>query len=372
MDQPQDPEYYVACSYCKLFKLSRRNFRETLEKIYPHSWQQHQDRMQHLYALQHRFQETSKSPTRRSSGVDSLSRLRRSSSIDGIGSMSFIRQDSKSGWRRPGSDFRALWSCIAFVLTVFHSVEIPAQAGLSYNGYDGKFEWLWYIDISSDSFFILDLFLNGWWFAFINTSGAQPETVLRPGCIWKRYWSSGRFLVDILSIIPWEVLFLFILPESQAIFARLIRLTRCARLSEYFDEIRLMMHHHFGRTVSSSKVTLMALAYSMALIVHWGGCLWYYLGAPRFGYESSRHLQSSMLSKPEFTYCLAISSNETSDTVCTWMSFDGIANDDVPVWIKTESYVHAMPKDKPHSIAQIWHARVVEDWRNVLRFGSVR
>lgn len=304
---------HIAITFCTVIVLTRSTFLETIQKFYSATWEDHIERMRSIVMDNSR--------------TNSQSSMY---SVDGISSQAFSSHSSKVPWAYPHSDFRLVWNIFAFIFTLIQTVEIPVQVGLSDKVYGGTFAGLFFFDRICDLFFLVDFILHGGW--FIDTNAIQYEVVTSAKTIWTAYISTWRFAVDFFATFPWELLFSLFMNESEAIFCRLVRLVRCFILTIYFLDVRIVSQR-LGMPIGSSTSTLCALAYTMALLVHWGGCLWYFLGAPRHGYAFSKHLQSTMLDKPIFSECLAYAAG-SPDTVCTWMSLDGIANDETSLWTK--------------------------------------
>ena len=122
-----------------------------------------------------------------------------------------------------------------------------------------------------DVIFLFDLILN------FRTTYVNPKTTLEivePREVAKNYTFRGRFLIDLLSVIPFELLISEDMIEKAGgnkkqfkIFGllKLIRLLRLSRILTY-------MKFKQGLKVGIRIIQQLFLFF---IVVHWIGCLWY-------------------------------------------------------------------------------------------------
>lgn len=124
------------------------------------------------------------------------------------------------------------------------------------------------MDIGVDVVFWLDLAL-GFRTGFLDEHG---DAVLRPGRVAWEY-ARSHFLVDLVSVFPFEPLAKAVLAgsaRSNTLVLRLLKLPRLLRIS------RLLKKMDTLAAADGFRIAKLALAF--LILGHWVGCLWYFLG----------------------------------------------------------------------------------------------
>lgn len=177
----------------------------------------------------------------------------------------------------------------------------------------------WIIDV----FFVVDMYLNAYHIGYVDH--VLNTIVFDSTLIAKRYFSSRRFVVDLIASIPLDLICLALAMDSERlpdsiVYFRLNKMYRAVilvdiskqlricwrQLSRFFQSVfrrkKTFANHSFGNNTSStvfSAGSLRILAYlSVFLLVgHWMGCIWFFVG---------------------------VQSYESSIPISNWLSFDGL------------------------------------------------
>lgn len=212
-------------------------------------------------------------------------------------------------------------------VTAYYLLFIPLQIGFL-DGVlnDADYETLimcWYAIeyLVADTACVVDFILHRQYFVYVTRSG---ETVTDPKRIAKHYWSHGWYLVDVLSMLPFElVMFVFVVSLRQAgyappaattsdwpllfapsggllnwhtfAFLRINRFLRVVHLHPLSDELqRFLLYDIRLRGLTPSICYRLRLAIDFCVGTHWLSCLFY--GVSYLAYEDG---MSSWLTTPD-------------------------------------------------------------------------
>ncbi|KAM6226679.1 potassium/sodium hyperpolarization-activated cyclic nucleotide-gated channel 1 isoform 2-T2 [Spheniscus humboldti] len=179
----------------------------------------------------------------------------------------------------PYSDFRFYWDLIMLIMMVGNLVIIPV--GITFFTEQTTTPWIIF-NVASDTVFLLDLIMN---FRTGTVNEDSSEIILDPKIIKMNYLKSW-FVVDFISSIPVDYIFLIVekgmdsevYKTARALrivrftkILSLLRLLRLSRLIRYIHQWEEIFHMTYD--LASAVVRIFNLIGMMLLLCHWDGCL---------------------------------------------------------------------------------------------------
>ncbi|XP_077598972.1 potassium/sodium hyperpolarization-activated cyclic nucleotide-gated channel 2 [Stigmatopora nigra] len=181
----------------------------------------------------------------------------------------------------PYSDFRFYWDLVMLILMMSNLVILPW--GITFFEDQNTVPWITF-NVLSDTLFLMDLVFN----FRTGIQGEDSHIVLDPKRIRVQYLRSW-FLVDFVSSIPVDYIFLVVdlesLQDSSDVYRtaralRIVRFTKILSLLRLLRLSRLIRYVHqweemFNMTydLASAVVRIVNLIGMMLLLCHWDGCL---------------------------------------------------------------------------------------------------
>nr|XP_061812550.1 potassium/sodium hyperpolarization-activated cyclic nucleotide-gated channel 3-like [Nerophis lumbriciformis] len=179
----------------------------------------------------------------------------------------------------PYSDFRFYWDLTMLLLMVGNLIIIPV--GITFFKDEHTPPWIVF-NVVSDTFFLMDLVLN---FRTGIVKEDNTEIILDPQKIKIKYLK-GWFVVDFISSIPVDYIFLIVETRIDSDFYKTARALRIVRFTKILSLLRLLrlsrliryIHQweevfHMTYDLASAMVRIMNLIGMMLLLCHWDGCL---------------------------------------------------------------------------------------------------
>ncbi|XP_029010375.1 potassium/sodium hyperpolarization-activated cyclic nucleotide-gated channel 3 [Betta splendens] len=179
----------------------------------------------------------------------------------------------------PYSDFRFYWDLTMLLLMVGNLIIIPV--GITFFKDEHTPPWIVF-NVVSDTFFLMDLVLN---FRTGIVKEDNTEIILDPQQIKIKYLK-GWFVVDFISSIPVDYIFLIVETRIDSDFYKTARALRIVRFTKILSLLRLLrlsrliryIHQweevfHMTYDLASAMVRIMNLIGMMLLLCHWDGCL---------------------------------------------------------------------------------------------------
>ncbi|XP_024236992.2 potassium/sodium hyperpolarization-activated cyclic nucleotide-gated channel 1 [Oncorhynchus tshawytscha] len=179
----------------------------------------------------------------------------------------------------PYSDFRFYWDLVMLVMMMGNLIIIPV--GITFFSEQTTTTWLIF-NVASDTIFLVDLVMN---FRTGIVNEENSEIILDPKVIKMNYLKSW-FVVDFLSSIPVDYIFLIVekgfdsevYKTARALrivrftkILSLLRLLRLSRLIRYIHQWEEIFHMTYD--LASAVVRIFNLIGMMLLLCHWDGCL---------------------------------------------------------------------------------------------------
>ncbi|XP_066551942.1 potassium/sodium hyperpolarization-activated cyclic nucleotide-gated channel 2 [Amia ocellicauda] len=190
------------------------------------------------------------------------------------------RVKSAGNWIiHPYSDFRFYWDFTMLLFMVGNLIIIPV--GITFFKDETTTPWIIF-NVVSDTFFLMDLVLN---FRTGIVIEDNTEIILDPKKIKKKYLKTW-FLVDFVSSIPVDYIFLIVekgidsevYKTARALrivrftkILSLLRLLRLSRLIRYIHQWEEIFHMTYD--LASAVMRIINLIGMMLLLCHWDGCL---------------------------------------------------------------------------------------------------
>lgn len=179
----------------------------------------------------------------------------------------------------PYSDFRFYWDLTMLLLMVGNLIIIPV--GITFFKDEHTPPWIVF-NVVSDTFFLMDLVLN---FRTGIVKEDNAEIILDPQQIKIKYLRSW-FVVDFISSIPVDYIFLIVETRIDSDFYKTARALRIVRFTKILSLLRLLrlsrliryIHQweeifHMTYDLASAMVRIVNLIGMMLLLCHWDGCL---------------------------------------------------------------------------------------------------
>ncbi|KAG7473446.1 hypothetical protein MATL_G00095960 [Megalops atlanticus] len=179
----------------------------------------------------------------------------------------------------PYSDFRFYWDLTMLLLMVGNLIIIPV--GITFFKDEHTPPWIVF-NVVSDTFFLIDLVLN---FRTGIVKEDNTEIILDPQQIKIKYLRSW-FIVDFVSSIPVDYIFLIVETRINSDFYKTARALRIVRFTKILSLLRLLrlsrliryIHQweeifHMTYDLASAMVRIVNLIGMMLLLCHWDGCL---------------------------------------------------------------------------------------------------
>ncbi|XP_068605891.1 potassium/sodium hyperpolarization-activated cyclic nucleotide-gated channel 3-like [Brachionichthys hirsutus] len=191
-----------------------------------------------------------------------------------------LRVKSAGFWIiHPYSDFRFYWDLTMLLLMVGNLIVIPV--GITFFKDEHTPPWIVF-NVVSDTFFLMDLVLN---FRTGIVKEDNTEIILDPQQIKIKYLRSW-FVVDFISSIPVDYIFLIVETRIDSDFYKTARALRIVRFTKILSLLRLLrlsrliryIHQweeifHMTYDLASAMVRIVNLIGMMLLLCHWDGCL---------------------------------------------------------------------------------------------------
>ncbi|XP_067281365.1 potassium/sodium hyperpolarization-activated cyclic nucleotide-gated channel 2 isoform X2 [Pseudorasbora parva] len=181
----------------------------------------------------------------------------------------------------PYSDFRFYWDLVILCLMMGNLIILPW--GITFFEDQNTLPWITF-NVASDTLFLADLVFN---FRTGIMEGDNSQIILDPQVISRRYLR-GWFMIDFISSIPVDYIFLIVDIESRLESAEvyrtaralrivrftkilsLLRLLRLSRLIRYIHQWEEIFHMTYD--LASAVVRIVNLIGMMLLLCHWDGC----------------------------------------------------------------------------------------------------
>eukprot|EP00854_Cymbomonas_tetramitiformis_P008719 gene8719-10340_t len=177
--------------------------------------------------------------------------------------------NSKGRYINPKSNFMTYWDLHSMLLLIYTSIVTPFEVGFLTTSINTMFFLNRYVDL----FFIVDMAFNFLLPYTEDSKGARMET--RHAKIRKHYLN-GWFKIDLISIIPFDLLALF--QDNDAVSnlkaLRALKVMRIAKLSRVVRGMRVFKRWESRMSINYAGMNLALLIVGLIMAVHWAACGW--------------------------------------------------------------------------------------------------
>ncbi|KAF0695147.1 Aste57867_14044 [Aphanomyces stellatus] len=193
-----------------------------------------------------------------------------------------IKHENTAGTIDPDSTLSVLWETFLFFGMVIQTASVPLfmSFGFFWSGL-GIYDIL---SIVLEICFVINIVLKArtGYYAF----GNKVRDLVK---IRKRYFLSHRFLVDILAVLPFNLVNVFVANRSEA-----WNFNKMLRLFTLSSQIEHLERHYFKIKI---QIRLLKLVFYVLFLAHYVGCTWYnfanqastifgYIHQTKFGHDS--------------------------------------------------------------------------------------
>ena len=177
----------------------------------------------------------------------------------------------------PRSNFMTSWDALVGVLLLYTAIWTPYEVAFVEGGTDSIAVVLnlrFFINRVVDFGFFVDMCFN--FFLPYELPGAHGKTVTDHGAI-VRHYVTGWFVIDFVSILPYDLIGAFTRDGSFASLKvlRAIRLLRLAKLLRVVRVGRLFRRFEATREVNYAALALNKFSAGILFLTHWMACLFY-------------------------------------------------------------------------------------------------
>jgi len=171
---------------------------------------------------------------------------------------------------RPDNPWRMRWTIFVLLVVVFCAIEIPLELIFHL---DQRPLFMW-IDLVISLLFITDVVLN-----FLTAVDEKGRLITDRAAV-ARHYLKGWFVIDFVSCLPFEILFLFLDVEPLAIFA-VLRMLRSLRLIRLLKVSTTILRYNRRSSLNPIVLRMGFILFWIALVSHWAACYWIHLGGVR-------------------------------------------------------------------------------------------
>ena len=166
---------------------------------------------------------------------------------------------------------REVYDCVSFLFTLWISIAVPYRLYLVGLNTDETWGYGIVVDYASDAFFFFNIILNARFFGTveINEKGKLVDIVDKQR-LFSDYYSSGRLLGDLITVIPCDVLGFLI---GNWYMLRLPKLLMAARFPFLVTRLKNHLERHKIH-VSLDAVMAGNLTIATIVVVVWIACWW--------------------------------------------------------------------------------------------------
>jgi hypothetical protein len=164
------------------------------------------------------------------------------------------------------------WDLFVILLTLWNCLFIPYNVAFEDEQVKKNGDGIKVFDYLVDFCFFIDIVLN---FRTTYINSKTETEVLDPRRITVHYIFFGRFTIDLLASIPFEVVAKLFIKQNES----------SSTVFKVFGMLKLFRLLRIGRIISFMKLKssmrvgfkIFQLLFFLLLLVHWIGCIWFLL-----------------------------------------------------------------------------------------------
>eukprot|EP00939_MAST-03C_sp_MAST-3C-sp1_P000132 g132.t1 len=161
------------------------------------------------------------------------------------------------------------WELWITVMLVFVAIYTPYE--VAFDDTDDSLDRLSWLNRVVDVSFVIDIILQ----FFIPYRDPVNNSLIRNNVRIATRYLKGFFVIDILSIFPFDVLSKYMGLPSNLRVVKIIRLARAAKMIRVLRSMKLMKNVANAINVRIGTQKLGTFFLVIVMTCHWGACLWY-------------------------------------------------------------------------------------------------
>ena len=185
----------------------------------------------------------------------------------------------------PHSPVHVWWDCFALSAIMYYCISCPVKLA-SYIRTDklgSSYSPIFLLDYILDSSFMVDIYLRMRVYACVSYDNGRNEIVIDKDRIAAHYKNSNWFLIDIFSVIPFDLV-----SPATGYFAlyRLSKMARVLQISPLISRLRSKLEECMQMTMNETQASSLIMFIYSVLIVVWSSAGWNALREGESAYHS--------------------------------------------------------------------------------------
>ena len=174
----------------------------------------------------------------------------------------------------PNSKVHLYWDVFSIAAILYYSIDAPIRIASSYrvSTLASSYDYGFIVGYCIDAMFIVDMILRASVYAYSSYEHGRTIIVTNKSQIRQKYLSSGKFKIDLLAIVPFDLI-----AAGTSSYHSLFRLSKLVRVSQIPQVVSNFQNHLDAclsiKTTETQRSVLLMLLYSVLLIV-WSSAAW--------------------------------------------------------------------------------------------------
>lgn len=201
-------------------------------------------------------------------------------------SMMKLADSIAKGYRiEPDSKIHVAWDVFSILATIYYCINDPLQVATYYraNSLSQSFHWTRVIDYIIDAAFLLDMFLRMYVYAGISYETGRKKIIYDRELMRKNYLKSPSFMLDLVAVIPYDIISIF---TGYHAIARLPKVIRAFQIPMRITSLQTHLEDSMDIMLNETWVSGLKMFSSTVLIVVWISAGWSMLRPSDYAYES--------------------------------------------------------------------------------------
>lgn len=172
----------------------------------------------------------------------------------------------------PKGKFLQYWDFVTMFALVYTMLVTPFEVGCDV---PTKIDALFVANQLITLIFLCDIVVQ--FFLPTSLGGVSGNFERRHSVLAKNYMSSGWFFIDVITVVPWDIMVWQRVLDTKTKATKLLRILRLLKLVKVLRASRILQRwdHTFG--IASSTKTLSSYGIAMLLIIHLFACAWCFI-----------------------------------------------------------------------------------------------
>lgn len=198
----------------------------------------------------------------------------------------------------PDSVYMQRWDIVTLLALMFTAFVTPYEVALLESEVDyfkiNTWDPLFVVNRLIDLIFLKDMVMQFFLAFRLKSKGGTSGLLVRNFRAIRRNYLSSWFTIDLLSILPFDMLSSLSNDDSleSLKIIRVIRLLRLLKLARIFKASRIFKRLESRLSVSYSVIGLVKFAVLLLVVGHWMACMWCMVGGGHEGQDSDTWIAS--------------------------------------------------------------------------------